>query len=199
MPQELVDAVRICHLAFFALGLGAGCFFDWRALCRINIPFSEQDISLFESAHSFVFFALAGLWATGLYLIYIRTGFVLSEFSPKLWAKIIIVCILTVNAFAIGSIVMARIRRSVGVRAIEMPLVPLASMTFTTALSMFCWLGGLALGASVVLKTATWSTLGTVLLIEFAVIMATTYVVVLGARAEQRIGSRRAQPDRGTA
>lgn len=171
MPQDFIDLVRILHLVFFALGMGSGLFFDWRAMRRFHKPFSDHDLAQFHEVHRFVFIALSGLWLTGLALIYIRTGFQLSEFSPKLWTKMIVVTALTANAFVIGHFVLPCIARAIGQRAMDMKLHTLICMTATTSLSIFCWLAGLVLGASVTLKTADWTLLGSLLLVEFVVIV----------------------------
>lgn len=178
MPQDVVDIVRIGHLIFFALGMGSGLFFDWRALCKINKPFTEGDIVQFGEVHKFVAGALVGLWLTGAALIYIRTGFVLSDFSPKLWFKLIVVTTLTVNAFVIGHLVLPRVRVSVGMRATDLPLRAVLAMTFTTALSLFCWLSGVVLGVSVTFRTADWSTLGAFFLGEFVLVVCGALVFI---------------------
>lgn len=183
MPQDVIDIVRIAHLVFFALGMGSGLFFDWRALCRFNQPFGQDDIARFREAHKFVAGALVGLWLTGATLIYIRTGFVLSEFSPKLWVKLIVVTTLTVNAFAIGRLVLPRIAESVGKRVPDLPLRTVLAMTFTTALSVFCWLGGIVLGISVTLKTADWMTLGAFFFGEFLVVVMGAMVFIAATHA----------------
>lgn len=182
MPEFVIDAVRIAHLLCFALGMGAGVYCDMRALRRLNTPFSDRDIVEFHRVHSFVSFALVGLWATGLVLIYIRTGFDLSAFSPKLWTKIAVVTVLTLNAVAIGHFVLPHISDHIGSRAVEMPLGTFVTMTVAASLSMFCWLGGVALGASKVLKTADWTLLGQVFSFGFVVVIGGTLLVALCLR-----------------
>lgn len=192
MDQDLVDVLRAGHLIFMALGMGTGLFCDWRALCAFNTPFTAQHIAQFDEVHKFVFAALAGLWLTGAGLIYVRTGFVLSEFSPKLWLKVIVVTTLTVNAVLIGAFVLPRVARSVGTRAIALPGAMVAAMTFTTSVSLFCWMSGLALGVSTTLKTADWTTLGMVFASAFGIFVAGGMAAIMGLRAVlMRAGGQR--------
>lgn len=183
MPQDFIDLIRISHLFFFALGMGAGLYFDVRALRRINTAFTQDDIAGFNQVHNFVVFAVFGLWITGIMMIYIRTGFNVSEFTPKLWMKLIVVTVLTANAFSIGRIVLPRVAQSVGQKAIELPLRTILTMTTATAFSVFCWLSGLVLGVSVTLKTADWTTLSGFLIVEFFLIVSGGLALVLFLRS----------------
>lgn len=183
MSQELIDLVRVAHLICFALGMGAGLYFDMRTLRRIGTPFTDTDLVEFECVHRYVFAALVGMWASGLALIYVRTGFVWAEFPPKLWMKLIIVVALTLNAAVIGAYVLPRVRQAVGRAAIDLPLRDMLPMTACASASMFCWLGGLVLGASVTMKTANWVTLCQFLAVEFVVIMLGALLGVLALRA----------------
>jgi hypothetical protein len=181
MSEYLVDLIRFTHLVSLAAGMGSGIYFDLHALRRINKPFTRDDIAHFHMVHKVVFVSLLGLWLSGLFLIYIRTGFILSEFTPKLWFKIIIVNILTANAISIGLTVLPRINRSVGLCALtELPLGTILSMTTTTALSMFCWSSCLMLGVSVVLKTASWTILSTFfVLILVIIIFGASFMILI--------------------
>jgi hypothetical protein len=183
MPEYLIDTIRFTHLIFFALGMGSGLYFDLHALTHINKPFTKDDIVHFGKAHIIVFTAVFGLWLSGVFLIYIRTGFVISEFTPKLWVKLIIVSVLTLNAISIGLTVLPRIKRSEGLLAIELPLSALLPMTITTALSISCWLSALVLGMSVILKTANWTILGTFILAEVVIIVFGSVIMILIVRA----------------
>jgi hypothetical protein len=183
MPDYVIDTVRILHLLCFALGLGVGLSCDLRGMRRFNSAFTTQDILEFERGHRLVSYALIGLWVTGLALIYIRTGFVVADFSPKLWVKVIIVTLLTVNAVVIGRLVMPYVAEHVGSSVVSMSLGKFVAMTLAAAISMFCWLSGLALGASVTLKTADWDMLGQVLWFEFLIVVPGAVLCALLLRA----------------
>ncbi|MEM7471610.1 MAG: hypothetical protein AAF340_09695 [Pseudomonadota bacterium] len=171
MSQEVIDLIRIGHLVFFALGMGAGLYFDLRSLRRINTPFTNNDLAEFTRVHHIVFGALLGLWVTGFMLLYIRTGFDLNAFTPKLQLKLIIVSALSLNAAVIGTFVLPRVGRAVGKAALDLPLREVLPMTMSASASLFCWLSGLVLGASVTFKTAGWATLGSFFAAEFVVIV----------------------------
>lgn len=186
MPEDIIDVIRISHLLCFALGMGAGLYFDLRALRRLNQPFTKDEAEELRHVHNFVFAALFGLWVTGALLIYIRTGFDLANFTPKLWMKLIIVVTLSINSFGIGRIVLPFVRRSVGRCALELPLRAILPMTLTTALSVFCWLSSLVLGASVTFKTADWTVLTTFFAIKLAVVLVGAVLMILTLHTSQR-------------
>ncbi len=187
MQQEIIDVIRVVHLACFAVGMGSGVYFDFRTLSRLNSPFDDFDILEFERVHKVVFAALLGLWITGVMLIYIRTGFDLDNFSPKLILKLAVVTVLTLNAFYIGLSVLPRVAAAVGHRACELPLRYMMPMTFAAALSMFCWLGGLILGASVVLKTADWTMLVTFFSWQFIIVVVGAIAGFVALRASLQL------------
>ena len=129
MEESFVDSVRGLHLLFLALGMGSALYLDFRTLTGLSRIVRAQDITEIERIHRFVSFALAGLWATGLMLIWIRTSFDLSQFSPKLWCKLAIVTGMTLNAMVIGSCVLPAMQAQLGQRVIDLKpraLLPLA-------------------------------------------------------------------------
>jgi len=182
MPQEAIDIVRIVHLACFAVGMGSGVYFDFRTLIRLNRPFEEFDLVEFERVHKVVFAALLGLWITGVMLIYIRTGFDLDNFTPKLIVKLSVVSVLTLNAHYIGYSILPRVAGAIGHRASELPLSYMMPMTVAAAISMFCWIGGLILGASNVLRTAGWDTLFRFFTWQFLIVILGAIVGILVLR-----------------
>jgi len=182
MSPEIIDVARIAHLLCFALGMGAALYFDLRTLGRVNVPLAVTDITEAEQVHRFVFAALAGMWVTGVALIYIRTGFVLSEFSPKLWTKVATVTALSLNAVVIGWLVMPVLQRAVGERMIALPLGRLVPLCLASSVSLFLWLGSLSLGASAILKVADWPVLGMFMGALFLLCVLGTLAMVLCCR-----------------
>ncbi|WP_131801603.1 hypothetical protein [Cognatiyoonia koreensis] len=146
--------------------------------------------------------AVVGLWGTGICLIYIRTGFVAAEFSPKLWMKLIIVTALTMNAMVIGAYVMPVMNRFSDRPVLAIPVKYRLPMAVSAATSVFCWFTALALGSMAMLKVQPWNTLAPVIAIEYAVGLLIAISVALWARVpddcvpaprEANVGMREAE------
>ena len=154
-----VDVVRAFHLFCFAAGMGIAVFFDWRTLQSLNVQISQEDLSVLNDIHSWIKMAFGGLWITGMMLVYIRTGFELSNFSPKLITKLTLMTLMLLNVQAIARYVLPVFGDDVGRSMLDLPYVKLARMSQCAINSIFFWLAGLALGSSAVLKTAGWDVL----------------------------------------
>jgi len=108
-------------------------------------------------------------WITGFGLLYMLTGFSLSTFSPKLWAKLFVVSALSLNALLIAHYVVPILRKNRGSTILEIPTRQKIPMSLCAATSAMCWMTALALGASGYLKTQTKEFLATMLTIEIAI------------------------------
>lgn len=152
MEQLLIDFTRFAHLASLALGLSLTLRLDLALARRLPHTFDEALLGHVERTHRLVSVALVALWISGLALLYLRTGFDLSAFTPKLWAKLGVVAVLTVNAVAIGAIALPLLRRNIGRGFADAALSDRVSMASSAALSGASWLSALALGAFAALK-----------------------------------------------
>ena len=97
------------------------------------------------------------MWITGLILIGIRTGFVLSNFSPKLISKLVTVGILTANAALISRFAMPIIRAARGRSILWLPRQTKLGLAIIGAISSASWLLALAMGSSKVLAASSAS------------------------------------------
>jgi len=136
-------------------------------------------------SHQMISTALVGLWGSGLCLVYLRTGFVLAEFTPKLWVKLIIVSMLSINAVIIGMLVMPVMERYNDRPVLAIPLKYKLPMAMSAATSAFCWFTALALGAMNTLKTQSFGTLGMIFGLEFALGIMVAVSLALWARASK--------------
>ena len=155
----LIDAIRALHLLCFAAGMGIAVFFDWRTLQSLHVRISQDDLDVLGEIHSWIKMAFGGLWITGIALVYIRTGFELSNFTPKLITKLTVMTLMLLNVKAIARYVLPVFAENVGRSMLELPYTKLAGMSQCAINSICFWLAGLALGSSVVLKTAGWDVL----------------------------------------
>lgn len=142
------DGVRYVHLLSVAIGIGASFFADLSVFQNVKKPVSDGLLDTLSKCHRVVWAALIVMWISGVAMIYLRTNFILADFSPKLYTKILVVSILAINAILIGEIAQPALARMLGRSPLEMPLrmkLPLATMAGVSTLS---WLFALALGSS---------------------------------------------------
>ncbi|MEM9331363.1 MAG: hypothetical protein AAGA53_08555 [Pseudomonadota bacterium] len=158
MPEHLfMDAVRFCHFVGLALGIGAGCFADYSIIRNLNAKITNTDISNLEIVHGIVWTGLLLLWASGLWLLYARTGFVIEEFTPKLIIKLLVVSILTLNAVLLGVIAMPTLRKNVNRSFFAFSLSDKLNLGILAGISTCSWFSGLTLGIFTALKPADFS------------------------------------------
>ena len=150
------DAVRFIHILAVSIGLGAAFMAEFIALSRINSRIDDAIIERMETCHKLIWAALIAMWISGIAMIYIRTGFDIASFSPKLFVKLGIVSVLTANAVMIGAIAMPLLRGARGKIVLQLPLVRLLTMAILGAISTASWMLALALGISKVLAKGDW-------------------------------------------
>ena len=100
----LNDAARATHLLGLALGFGVAILADLCAARSLFRPLDYRELETLHQYHRTVALGLALFWASGLVLLWLRTGFQPENFSPKLMTKLGVVSLLTVNAVLIGRI-----------------------------------------------------------------------------------------------
>jgi hypothetical protein len=188
MTADLIfDLLRGPHLLGVILGMGTAVYLDLRTLHRITQPYTSHDIAELHRVHVIVSIAFASLWATGLTLMWYRTGFDLNAFSPKLWAKILVVSTLTLNSFGLSTVIFPMLRRLDGGRIIDLPPQILLNMSLAAGVSMACWLLALSLGFSKVLKTSGWDVLVPFLAGGVIMCVGGTVAVMFTIRAFDRL------------
>lgn len=179
----LNDFIVYFHLLFVAIGLGLAVRLDFIFFRGRHLRPSQVLLADTVLSHQMISTALVGLWGTGLCLVYLRTGFDLAEFSPKLWVKLIIVTLLSVNAIIIGKFAMPVMERFSDRPVLAIPLRYKLPMALSAATSAFCWFTALALGAMNTLKTQSWETLGLIFGLEFALGIIVAASLACWARA----------------
>lgn len=193
--QLFIDLIRGLHLLFIVLGMGTALYCDLRSLRRLSQPISETDIIELCDMRHLISYAFIGLWLSGAVLIWIRTGFDIAAFSPKLWCKIIVVTILAANSVVLHNMVFPAVTAGLGTRLGDFPAKRLFPMALSGGISLAGWMLALALGSSQVLKVADWDTLMVVMLGSAALFILSTVVIIFTARTlahrARRIENRR--------
>lgn len=171
-----VDMIRYVHLLCVAIGFGASFLADIHVLGRLGSKITDGTLETLHHYHKIVWTALILMWITGLLLIYVRTGFVLSNFSPKLFVKIGTVSLLTINAILIGRLAMPMVEGHVGRSLINLPFSLKVRAAMIGGVSTTSWLLALALGVSKFLAASDWP----VLLVIVPACYLTSLLVVTG-------------------
>lgn len=155
----LLDILRASHLTLFAAGMGTCLFHDFLTFRSMADPITKSEIASIEQLHNWIRFAFAGLWVTGLILVYVRTSFDLANFSPKLWTKLGLMGVMSLNALMVGIYILPMLRRNLGKCMLDIAPGDLRTATQIAMVSMFGWTSGMILGSSTYLKTAPWEIL----------------------------------------
>ena len=159
ISQSYIDLLRAVHLVFFAAGMGTALYMDFMSFWSIQLPRCADDMHDLERIHIWITVAFVGLWLSGMSLIYVRTGFELALFSPKLWLKIGVMTVMTLNSGILVIVILPMMRKMLGRCVISLPLFQLMGATQIAVISLFCWCSSLFLGSSVVLTNALWDLL----------------------------------------
>jgi len=154
-----IDLVIFAHLFFVALGFGCAARLDLEFFLSRKAPPSDVLLNDAERSHRLIILAMIGMWTTGIALIYLRTGFVFENISPKLWTKVIVVTVLSVNSLVISKFAMPRLHAYADVPVMAIPMRSKLPMAVVSAVSTISWLSALALGAVATLKTQPWDVL----------------------------------------
>lgn len=172
-PLLISDTLRIAHLFAVILAMGAAFFADWRMLNAVRDPVTPRELSLVDDLHHYVIGTLALVWVTGLGLVWLRTGFLLSDFSPKLITKLITVTLLSLNAVVIGTLALPLLRGQAGASPLQFSLSHKMVLGTVAGISTASWLLALALGGSKVLAASDWDVL--------APLLTSTYTMAIAA------------------
>jgi hypothetical protein len=141
--MELVRMFLVLgHLAALMAAAIAVAFGDYALLGRRQI-----QPELLHSASRAVAWALAGLWLSGLGIIYVDTHFALAVIlaKPKILAKLTVVVLLTVNGVFMHAKVLPTLER---LYARAQGVIVARRATRVGAVSAACWVFGLFLGVA---------------------------------------------------
>lgn len=157
--EFIENAARLVHILMVIVCFWIVIVADMTAAKSSLRPLTGNDLKRLHNYHSSLTTGLVLLWFSGAVLIGIRTGFQFAEFSPKLIAKVIVVTILTANAFVIGRLALPFYERNRGMCIGDFCVSIRTRLAVCGAISTSSWLSALALGAIPALKTASAITL----------------------------------------
>jgi len=141
----------LLHLFAFAIGLGSALLADWIVLTRMTFGTITQRAAqqLIDLSHG-VTVGLGLLWVTGAILVGDNAlAAPASLDNHKLWAKILIVAVLTVNALLLHVIVLPIVQSRVGHKLFDATLAqrPLLC-TLSGTVSATSWMFAAYLGCA---------------------------------------------------
>lgn len=156
------DAARAVHLLGLALGFGVAIMADLSAARMLVRPLDYREVRTLHVYHRIVAVGLTLFWASGLVLLWLRTGFQPDNFSPKLMAKLGIVTLLTFNAVMIGRIGLRALDDWFGLRFGAIPFGERARLSALAGLSSAGWISALVLGVFSMMRTMNYETISQV-------------------------------------
>lgn len=139
--------IRDIHLLAIMFCLLLAAFADLKAAKMLVKPLNPWDVALLEKYHLLLSAGLVVLWASGLYLVLDVTDANLASISPKLYTKLAVVSILTLNAMVIGNFALPMMKQFESHRLGDIPLGERCYMCIMSAVSTMSWMSALALGA----------------------------------------------------
>jgi len=173
----------LLHLLAFAIGLGSALLADWVVLTKLTfMAITERAAQQLLDLSYAVAMGLVLLWTTGAILVGNNALADPSSLNNhKLWAKVVIVVILTVNALLLHSIVLPTVQSRIGRNLFDATFARLPLLcTFVGTVSATSWMFAAYLGCARELNgTASFVRIlcyyGAALLFAWATSLALTY------------------------
>lgn len=149
--MNLKSFIMFMHLSGLAIGIGGAWILEAFILKHLkSSTISRENFAVVKFISSFVSIGLAILWFSGLlFLLYyfLYTPELLS--NQKVWAKIAIVTMLTINGYFIHRDLLPLIEQCIGSTLQEVLSVgKLAQVLFMGVVSFFSWIFPVVLGVS---------------------------------------------------
>jgi hypothetical protein len=149
--MTLLSLIKLVHLLGLIMGFGGAILADILILRgAILNPIENKTIQAVRSLSHIVFIGLALLWLSGIILVGIRVSADPNVWmNQKIWAKVIIVSILTVNGIFVHNIALRRLvtRHSQKMFSISRPY-ELAGLSLVAAISSVSWIVPFVLGVA---------------------------------------------------
>ena len=149
--MALLSIVKIMHLLGLVMGFGGAILTDLMILKNAILkPLDKQTVQSAHTVSRIVFAGLAVLWVTGAILVYVRViedPKVLT--NQKIWAKVAIVAVLTINGIAVHKFALSHLHSRIGKQLFDLnKLGEVAKLTFVAGVSSVSWIVPLVLGVA---------------------------------------------------
>lgn len=150
MVPDIRIALRLVHFAGLVFGFGGAVFLDLLLSRYRHLAVTAELADNVEWISRFVALGLVMLWVSGIgFLLLYQATAPEKLLNPKIWAKLTIVAILTVNGIAIHRHVLPFVRRQIG-RPLFADIRPgtKAALICCGVISVISWTIPVVLGAS---------------------------------------------------
>ena len=148
---SLLSMLKMVHLAGLMMGFGGAILVDFLILFRAILrPLRQDIVDIIERASRIVLSGLAILWISGAALVYYRVSAdPQAMMNEKIWAKVAIVAILTINGVAVHRLALKHLAGRVGHRLFDpAQVLQTAGLTFIAAVSSVSWAVPFVLGVA---------------------------------------------------
>ncbi len=173
--------LRIVHFCGLVLGVGAATLLDL-IIARFVLmrDISKEHIHVIDFSSRIVTVGLSLLWISGLgFLIYYGFFDPVKLQNPKIWAKIAIVAVLTINGILVHFFVLPRIRNQVGKRLLDgLSQFHCSLLLLAGTVSVISWYVPLILGA---IPQLNFVVPAEVILVSYALLLIAVNTVMQGA------------------
>lgn len=189
--------LRIIHFVGLALGLGAATVLDLMIFrFFLNGKVTSEQWAVFDFGSKIVNAGLVLLWVTGFGFLAYYGAFEPIKFgNEKVWAKMLIVLILTINGFFIHAVILPKVKAQIGRSLLEGMSARQKSVLLTSgAISATSWYVPLLLGA---LPQLNFVVPMTTILLAYALILALVAVVSHGVLLVVPNGAKESSPGAG--
>ncbi len=189
--------LRIIHFVGLALGLGAATVLDLMIFrFFLNGKVTSEQWAIFDFGSKIVNAGLVLLWVTGFGFLAYYGAFEPIKFgNEKVWAKMLIVLILTINGFFIHAVILPKVKAQIGRSLLEGMSARQKSVLLTSgAISATSWYVPLLLGA---LPQLNFVVPMTTILLAYALILALVAVVSHGVLLVVPNGAKESSPGAG--
>jgi hypothetical protein len=175
----LRTALRIVHFIGLALGLGAATVLDLMILkFFLKGKVTQDQWNIFHFGARIVNAGLVLLWITGLgFLAYYAAFEPIKLGNEKVWAKMTIVLILSINGIFLHAVVLPKVKAQIGRSLLDGMSTGTRSMFFASgALSATSWYVPLLLGA---LPQLNFVIPMSTIMLAYALILALAFLATL--------------------
>lgn len=168
----VLTILRLIHLTGLIMGLGGAVLADYTIFSQGVIrPVSDYTITQTRFLSHIVSIGLCILWVSGFALIMVKLQLQPNFMqNPKVWAKIVVVVMLTINGILVHRYILPLVIRARGCRLFD-GVTPrqIAGLTFLGSVSLVSWSLPFVLGKAAGLNFVT----------PMSLILATYVVLVL--------------------
>jgi hypothetical protein len=149
--MTLLSLVKLIHLLGLIMGFGGAILADMLILKgAILNPIEHKTIVMVRSLSHIVFVGLGVLWISGILLVSIRVSADPNVWmNQKIWAKVIIVSILTINGILVHNIALGRLEKRLAQKLFSTSRpYELAGLSLIAAVSSVSWIVPFVLGVA---------------------------------------------------